>query len=405
MKTKIISFFVVFLGIFAFFGLSQASTTEIIQPASIVYNENMTVNGELNVNSLRVGSEGIGGVTYFNGTIVNIGTQIPVTIGDDLRVDGMIWRGPSKGTSDGQALKIGDSMYPAITNTNSLGSTNKRWRDLFLAGALFGEDMIIGRELWGGSHKGIVDGDDPLFVSDSMYPTLDNINNLGSEDNRWLNLHLSGMLQGNNAKFSGLLEGNNATFTGDVDFSGATVTGLGISGDYLPLTGGTLSGNLTVSGVSGLTDADIPNNITVNNYLPLTGGTLTDDLIITGPTNFLHVDGYASIDNVATFGGGYGDTGVTILDSGNINLDGEITSMGGGLSQFSIMQINTELNTANSDANSILSGGFLEIPNGTEDKATSAATECDQISEYGKIYLEYDDGDLWVCTQSGWIAK
>lgn len=41
--------------------------------------------------SLHVGEPGIGGVTYFNGSIVNEDTA--VTIADDLRVDGAITRG------------------------------------------------------------------------------------------------------------------------------------------------------------------------------------------------------------------------------------------------------------------------------------------------------------------------
>ncbi|MSR70638.1 hypothetical protein EXS62_01200 [Candidatus Kaiserbacteria bacterium] len=40
--------------------------------------------------------------------------------------------------------------------------------------------------------------------------------------------------------------------------------------------------NSIVSGVSGLTDADIPNGITASNYLPLSGGTVSGDLIVTG---------------------------------------------------------------------------------------------------------------------------
>ena len=49
---------------------------------------------------------------------------------------------------------------------------------------------------------------------------------------------------------------------------------------HLPLAGGTLTGGLTVDGVTGLVDADIPDTITASNYLPLAGGTLTADLIL-----------------------------------------------------------------------------------------------------------------------------
>ena len=43
---------------------------------------------------------------------------------------------------------------------------------------------------------------------------------------------------------------------------------------------GTRLSNITVSGVTGLADADIPDTITASNYLPLAGGTLTGNLLM-----------------------------------------------------------------------------------------------------------------------------
>ena len=40
--------------------------------------------------------------------------------------------------------------------------------------------------------------------------------------------------------------------------------------------------NATVHGVNGLTDADLPDSLTASNYLPLSGGTLTGDLTMSG---------------------------------------------------------------------------------------------------------------------------
>ncbi|MEK7995486.1 MAG: hypothetical protein AAB403_16925, partial [Planctomycetota bacterium] len=48
---------------------------------------------------------------------------------------------------------------------------------------------------------------------------------------------------------------------------------------------GTRLSNITVSGVSGLTAADIPTDITARNYLPLSGGALSGDLTIAGNFN------------------------------------------------------------------------------------------------------------------------
>lgn len=453
MRTKILGLFVIMLGVFLFTGIASADTASMLQPAGIVYDEGLTINGELRATSLRIGQKYVGGVTYLNGTILNDGPDVPVTIGDELRVDGQIWGGLHKGNEKDQGLKIADTILPGETNLNDIGSSRYKWK----------------------------------------------------------NLYLSGMLQGENAKFTGEVDFSNATLKGvsnDSNIDANTLDGYD-SSDFLMLAGGTMAGTLTVNGVSGLTDGDLPDTLTASNYLPIAGGTMTGvlnadagidtsstvalaigatnatALNITPATNIagllttaggLVVNGTANVSGLITanggltvaggqtltltgatvtglnafsvvntptgtisatdiqtavneldneklalaggtitgtldvnqttqFVGGYGDTGVTISEPGDINLDGEITSMGGGISQFSIMQINTELNTENSDANSILSGGFLEIPNSTEDKATSAASECDDSSEYGKIFLEYDDGDLWVCTQSGWVAK
>lgn len=379
MKTKILGSMVVVVAFFMFAGIASASTAEIIQPASIIYNENMTVNGELNVKSLRVGSEGVGGVTYFNGTIVNVGQDIPVTFGDDVRIDGEIWRGPSKGQADGQPLKFSDSLTPTDTNNYNLGFSNKRWKDLYLAGLLYGEDIIVGRELWGGTRKGIIDGDDPLFVSDSMYPTLDNINNLGSADNRWNDLHLSGSLYGVDAELSGALQGVDATFTGNVDLSGATVTGLptpstdadtldGIDSTgfapythphtgYLPIDGSSaMTGNIVMSGAQTVDGIDLSTISTT--YLPLAGGTMTGNLNLDG--NYI---------------------------TGNVIFSGDL-SMTQGITTTSTSYINFGINT-----------GFVVPWTNGQDIATS----CNQ----GQIHVRTDAGNvkLFVCDDAGaWIS-
>lgn len=67
----------------------------------------------IRVGSIRVGSQDVGGVTFFNGTIVNdtttYGIDNPVTISDNLRVDGGIQRGHNFST-DVWGVKILDSM-------------------------------------------------------------------------------------------------------------------------------------------------------------------------------------------------------------------------------------------------------------------------------------------------------
>jgi len=71
--------------------------------------------GVIEVDSLKVGKQGVGGVTYFNGTIVNETTgdnneNNPVTFGDNVRIDGRVYRGATSGSGDSQPFIVNDDM-------------------------------------------------------------------------------------------------------------------------------------------------------------------------------------------------------------------------------------------------------------------------------------------------------
>jgi len=95
-----------------------------------------TFSDQIAVPSLIVGEQGIGGVTYFNGTIVNStvngeGEGQPVTFGDDVRIDGAIQRGHN-GDGDAWPVKINDSLmvYGDITATGDINGVKKvMWMD------------------------------------------------------------------------------------------------------------------------------------------------------------------------------------------------------------------------------------------------------------------------------------
>ena len=61
--------------------------------------------------------------------------------------------------------------------------------------------------------------------------------------------------------------------------SGGVWNSIALTNNIDQLSGVTIS-NAAVSGISGLTDADIPDTITASNYLPLSGGTLTGPLTV-----------------------------------------------------------------------------------------------------------------------------
>jgi hypothetical protein len=134
----------IFGTLFVLSAAALASDADILQPAStITYDENLTVNGTGSFNSVQIGVEGVGGVTYFNGTIVNIGDNVPVTLGDDMRIDGEIWRGTSKGIGDGMPIKISDTMVPTLDDINDLGWPQQRWQNIYYSDKLIGNNIDI----------------------------------------------------------------------------------------------------------------------------------------------------------------------------------------------------------------------------------------------------------------------
>src|SRR3989339_941478 len=154
------------------FVYAEDTATSVLQPASASkigdlghyideYNSYISTNTAWHFDEtahfpdVHIGEQGVGGVTFFNGTIINKTTNsngggIPVTFGDDVRIDGSIWRGPSKGTSDNKPLKIADTVEPEITNLNNIGSTNKKWKDGYWQGTVWmgklGGDNVVTEE-------------------------------------------------------------------------------------------------------------------------------------------------------------------------------------------------------------------------------------------------------------------
>lgn len=86
--------------------------------ASFLLTAGIVKAAGLTVDWLKVGSQGTGGVTYFNGTIINNttgtgGADNPVTFGDNVRIDGRVYRGATAGTSDTLPFIVNDNMEVA----------------------------------------------------------------------------------------------------------------------------------------------------------------------------------------------------------------------------------------------------------------------------------------------------
>ena len=110
-------------------GIVKAATEHnITSTLGGVSGDYFDVDGTLMVDSLKVGAQDSGGVTFFNGTILNNttgtgGADNPVTFGDNVRIDGRVYRGATAGAglSDNMPFIINDDLQVVgdITYNNS----------------------------------------------------------------------------------------------------------------------------------------------------------------------------------------------------------------------------------------------------------------------------------------------
>ena len=227
--TKVFSVIAVFFGLFLVFGLASASTADLIQPASaITYNEELIVNATGRFDSIYIGKQGVGGVTFFNGTIVNAtttdGAGNPVTFGDDVRIDGEIWRIEKGGD---HPLKISDHVIPTMDDINNFGTADHRWKDMYYSGTLQGAAASFSGDV---TVKNLTASETTTTKNLSVNSTA-NINTLkvgggygksgvtiDSSGNVKMDgkLTVKGAIDPTDITYSGTLSGNKASFSGDV---------------------------------------------------------------------------------------------------------------------------------------------------------------------------------------------
>ncbi|MFH2104708.1 MAG: hypothetical protein ABII72_00530, partial [Parcubacteria group bacterium] len=86
-------------------------------------------------------------VTFFNGSIVNNSVDangnstIAVTLADDVRIDGEIYRTEKGGDN---AIKISDNVIPTETATNDFGASANRWNSVYAKDGNFSGTLTAG---------------------------------------------------------------------------------------------------------------------------------------------------------------------------------------------------------------------------------------------------------------------
>lgn len=182
-----------------------------------------TFTEDIVVPSIRVGSQGVGGVTYFNGTIINKttdseGNGVAVTFGDDVRIDGTIFR--TEGGGD-NPIKVADSIRPATSNAYSLGTSDFLFQDGYFSGTLTTGTLVTTAL----SGSGIVTSDN---ITDGAVATADLADNAITSDK----------------------------------ISNSTITGSDVSSSTdLSINGLTVAGDITLSSINGRVDGIIISTI------------------------------------------------------------------------------------------------------------------------------------------------
>ncbi len=167
-KTKIFGVVLFSLVLLFTFSLAQAATdAEELQPAApgeatkigdlghyfdeyssyLQLDTALHSSETMHLPDVHIGGQGVGGVTFFNGTIVNettdpeTGADQPVTFGDKVRIDDYIYRN-DPGAVDKMPVLIGDGLSPALDAANSLGEAERRWQYLYVSDNIYGDDLI-----------------------------------------------------------------------------------------------------------------------------------------------------------------------------------------------------------------------------------------------------------------------
>jgi len=147
MKRGLITALVIIISTLVTGGLVYAASTHnVTSTLGGKSGDAFDLDGTMIVDSLKVGAQGVGGVTFFNGTIVNntttSGADNPVTFGDNVRIDGRIYRGATAGTSDSLPLLVNDNMEVAgYLKANSLSGTGIVNTDNILDGTIATADL------------------------------------------------------------------------------------------------------------------------------------------------------------------------------------------------------------------------------------------------------------------------
>ena len=280
-----------------------------LQPAeNATYNERIRVNSAISVarssyfyGGVHIGETGgNGGVTFINGSIINASNgTVPVTFGDDVRIDGSLWRGPNVGPGDGLPVNVRD-------------------------------DLRVDGAIWGGPSKGNAVDRQSVVFADSIRPAADNINVFGSPGYRWASGNFAGTvtvgdLGGDNVVSENNINATNSpqagyvlTYASDGQFVWAQAS--------IDSTTGVFSDDDWVgSGSGAMFAANTSDNVGIGIS---SGATAKLQVVSSAPSNAVVYSGSSGVNSVALQGVATGAGSVGSYGSG-VAYGGDFSASGG----------------------------------------------------------------------------
>jgi hypothetical protein len=274
--------------------LGDSNTGSVLFDGGVGIDKNLTIGGNLNVQGY---SEFVGVATFKGGTI-NLGDANT----DDINVAGEF---------------ISD-LIPNATDTYSLGTSSKQWKDLYLEGTADIDALTVSGV---STFTGLIDANGGLDVVGGA--TLNELNVTG------VSTYGNSVVINGNIDVTGI-----STFTNSIDANGNLDVAGNVSLSTLNVVGvSTFGGAIDASGSGGATIDNIRIALSTDNEIDTTTGGLTldssagtvtidDDLSVTGVSTFTGaIDANGGLDvsgGEATFG----SATVSDLTSGRIVLAG-----------------------------------------------------------------------------------
>ncbi|XOU94324.1 MAG: hypothetical protein ACNFW9_05795 [Candidatus Kerfeldbacteria bacterium] len=163
MKKKLLTLVVVVASIALTAGIVNAATSHNVTSQFGPEGDIFQVDGTMKMRSTMIGEQGVGGVTYFNGSIINTttnaGVDNPVTFGDNVRIDGRVFRGATAGTADSMPFIVNDNMEVtgSLTVASLLGTgivTSDNITDATIATADIADNAITSAKIVDGTITG-----------------------------------------------------------------------------------------------------------------------------------------------------------------------------------------------------------------------------------------------------------